>query len=120
MTVKWTKVEGSQTEKPAQLDITSSSVYVYMRRNIAQITRTDEEGVKRKFWQYEEAKLTPAEYEAYVDEINSPTYQAIQSQQEEMDLANAEIMLQQAEIQATQSDQDEVLAEILLNTAREV
>ena len=37
-----------------------------------------------------------------------------------MDLANAEIMLQQAEIQATQSDQDEVLAEILLNTAKEV
>lgn len=115
MTVKWTKVEGSQTEKPAQLDITSSSVYVYMRRNIVQITRTDEEGVKRKFWQYEEAKLTPAEYEAYVEETNSPTYQAIMAQQEGMDEANAEILLQQMQIQETQASQDDVLAEILLN-----
>lgn len=115
MTVLWTKVEGSQTEKPAQLDITSSSVYVYMRRNIVQKISTDEEGVKRKFWSYEEAKLTPEEYEQYVGEINSPTYQAIQAQQDAIDAANAEILMNQIDIETTQAEQDATLSEILLN-----
>ena len=55
-----------------------------------------------------------------MEEYEGPTYQTLLDQQEAADVANAEILLQQAEIQATQSDQDEVLAEILLNTMTEV
>lgn len=59
-------------------------------------------------------------YEALMEEYEGPTYQTLLDQQEAADVANAEILLQQTEIQATQSDQDEVLAEILLNTMTEV
>lgn len=54
----WQFVEGSQLDKPAELDSTSSKVYVYQRRNIQRVS-TDE-GV---FWQYEERKLTHDEYQ---------------------------------------------------------
>lgn len=59
-------------------------------------------------------------YEALMEEYESPTYQTLLDRQESADVANAEMLLQQAEIQATQADQDEVLAEILLNTMTEV
>lgn len=54
-------------------------------------------------------------YEALQEEYESPVYMAIAEQQEGMDEANAEILLQQMQIQETQASQDDVLAEILLN-----
>lgn len=54
-------------------------------------------------------------YEALQEGYESPVYKAIAEQQEGMDEANAEILLQQMQIQETQASQDDVLAEILLN-----
>ena len=111
MTVLWRTVEGNQAEKPAQLDITSSGIYVYMRQNIEQKTRTDEEGNVTKYWEYEEAKLTRREYEQYIEEINSPTYQAVEAAQEAADEANAALILQQLDYEESV---DEALSEILI------
>lgn len=55
-------VTGSQAEKPAELDTTSSAEYVYYRRNIKQIEQTDDQGNMVTLWQYEEAKVSRQEY----------------------------------------------------------
>lgn len=55
-------VTGSQAEKPAELDTTSSAEYVYYRRNIKQIEQTDGQGNMVTLWQYEEAKVSRQEY----------------------------------------------------------
>lgn len=57
--------EGSQTEKPATVDTTSSATVVYLRRNIQQITRADEMG-EVTLWQYEEARISHSEYEQFL------------------------------------------------------
>ena len=61
--------EGSQTIEPLAIDTTSSKSVVYLRRNIEQITRKDEQsGATIKLWAYEEAQLTLPEYEVYKTE----------------------------------------------------
>jgi len=57
--------EGSQAEKPATVDTTSSATVVYLRRNIQQITRADEMG-EVTLWQYEEARISHSEYEQFL------------------------------------------------------
>ena len=57
--------EGSQAEKPAVVDTTSSATVVYLRRNIQQITRADEMG-EVTLWQYEEARISHSEYEQFL------------------------------------------------------
>lgn len=57
--------EGSQAEKPKAVDTTSSATIVYLRRNIKQITRSDDMG-EVTLWQYEEAQCTHDEYDEYV------------------------------------------------------
>lgn len=59
----WQIVHGSQEAKPAELDTTSSKVYVYQRRNVQRVTVEDSEfGTTNEFWQYEERKLTREEW----------------------------------------------------------
>lgn len=73
----------------------------------------DEQGEETYLWQYEEAELTPEEYEKYSETL---IYQALMTQSQLMDEANAQLMLSQADIAATQADQDDTLALILENT----
>lgn len=69
MNILYTHHEGSQEIKPLALDSSSSKSAIYLRRNIEQITRTDEtSGETVTLWSYDEAKLTPAEYEQYKSE----------------------------------------------------
>ena len=70
-------------------------------------------GEEIDFWRYEEAKITKKEYEQYSDTL---IYQALMTQSQLMDEANAQLMLSQADIAATQTDQDDTLALILENT----
>lgn len=65
MKIEWRTVTGSQAEKPEAIDKTSSSQYVYLRRNIERITQTDEKGGSVLLWRYEEAEVTQKEYEQY-------------------------------------------------------
>lgn len=69
MNILYSHHEGSQAVKPLALDTASSKTAVYLRKNIEQITRTDPmTGESMTLWSYDEAKLTPAEYEQYKSE----------------------------------------------------
>lgn len=59
----WYKSES--TERPDTVDTTSSKTSVFLRRNIKEVTQTDEEGETTAF-EYEETKLTKEEYEKYL------------------------------------------------------
>jgi hypothetical protein len=66
MTINFTHHEGSQAEEPLAIDTESSKDIVYLRRNIEQIERKDEQtGETVTLWGYEEAQLTREEYETY-------------------------------------------------------
>lgn len=62
--MKWIKSES--TVKPEAIDMISSETSVYLRRNIKETTRTDEEGDETTWYEYEEAKLAHAQYEEYL------------------------------------------------------
>lgn len=52
--------------KPKLIDTTSSKTTVYLRKNITERQRTDENtGETTTYYEYEEAKMTKAEYEEY-------------------------------------------------------
>ena len=62
--MNWTKSES--TERPETVDMTSSKTSVYLRRNIKETTRADEEGDETTWYEYEEAKMSHTEYEEYL------------------------------------------------------
>ncbi len=56
--------------RPDPLDTTSSKTNVYIRNNIVEKTEIDEiNGEQRIFYEYDEAKLTKAQYEEYLKEL---------------------------------------------------
>ena len=66
MNIVYEHHEGSQAERPLEVDTISSSTVVYLRKNIEQITREDEmSGEEVTLWSYDEAELTPEEYDDY-------------------------------------------------------
>ncbi len=61
--------------KPDLIDNTSCPGYVYIRRDLQQKTRTDDNGQKLTYWEYSEAFITANEYETLknqlvADEVN--------------------------------------------------
>lgn len=54
---------------PALLDASSSKTTVYIRRNIQEKQRTDEDGEQHTYYEYEEAKLTRKEWREYQKEL---------------------------------------------------
>ena len=61
--------EGTQPEKPPELDTVSSTTVVYVRRNINQKERVDERtGETTKYWEYEEAVIPREKYAEYMVE----------------------------------------------------
>ena len=68
MKLKYVKSQSSV--KPDLVDATSSKVVVYLRKNIVENKKTDEmSGKETVFYEYEEAKLTKAEYKEYLKEL---------------------------------------------------
>ena len=62
--------KSSSSVKPELIDTTSSKVVVYLRQNIVENIKTDEmSGEETVFYEYEEAKLTKAEYQEYLKEL---------------------------------------------------
>lgn len=104
MEIRWKTVTGSQTEKPEVIDKASSSKYVYLRRNIERITRTDEQGGGVSLWQYDEAVVTQEEYAQYdtvVMEIVQAELNNLASEQAKQNaamLANIEYIAMMADI----------------------
>lgn len=64
----WKKVQGSQSEQPAEFDTKSSVDTVYQHRNIKRVTVENQDGSKTELWDYEERTLTRDEY-AVISEI---------------------------------------------------
>lgn len=53
------------TVKPAALEVTEGTVY--LRKEIARITRSSEQGDSTVYWTYQEAALTPQEFNDYTN-----------------------------------------------------
>lgn len=63
-------VKSQSSVKPDLVDTTSSKTTVYIRQNIVENIKTDEmSGEETIFYEYEEAKLTKAEYQEYLKEL---------------------------------------------------
>ena len=63
-------IKSQSSVKPDLVDTTSSKAVVYLRQNIVENIKTDEiSGEKTVFYEYEEAKLTKAEYQEYLKEL---------------------------------------------------
>lgn len=57
--------------KPELVDTTSSKKYVYLRKDIMEIQKTDEFSNETiTLYEYQEAKLTKAEYQEYLAELS--------------------------------------------------
>lgn len=68
--MKLNYIKSQSSVKPDLVDTTSSKVVVYLRQNIVKNIKTDEmSGEKTVFYEYEEAKLTKAEYQEYLKEL---------------------------------------------------
>ena len=112
MKTPWTTEMGSGPY-PEQFAQLNADTYI-QRRNIKDAPAR--EGVDDPGWVCESRKISADVYEALTEEYNSATYQALMEQNEALDAANAMTMLSQADIAATQADQDDTLALILENT----
>ena len=63
-------IKSQSSVKPELVDTTSSKTTVYIRKNIVENKKTDEmSGKETVFYEYEEAKLTKAEYKEYLKEL---------------------------------------------------
>ena len=68
MKTNYTKSES--TIKPELVDTTSSKTTVYLRKNIIEKERMNEEtGESTPYYEYDEAKLTKEEYQEYLKEL---------------------------------------------------
>lgn len=105
--MKWRTVTGYT--KPQEVEVGKTTAY--LRRNISEVK--DSEG--NTAWSYEECQMSLAEYEKYLEVMKSAEMSIILEKFESQEQAAADTLLNQAEIMATQSAQDETLANILLN-----
>ena len=68
--MKLNYIKSQSSVKPDLVDTTSSKVVVYLRQNIVENKKMDEmSGKETVFYEYEEAKLTKAEYQEYLKEL---------------------------------------------------
>ena len=68
--MKLNYIKSQSSVKPDLVDTTSSKTTVYIRQNIVENIKTDKmSGEKTIFYEYEEAKLTKAEYQEYLKEL---------------------------------------------------
>lgn len=64
-------IKSESTIKPELVDTTSSKKYVYLRKDIIETQKTDEFSNETiTLYEYQEAKLTKAEYQEYLAELS--------------------------------------------------
>ena len=68
MLINWRKAEGTQAEKPKEIDTAASPFSVYIRKDIRQEVR-QQDGGSVTVWTYDEAVLTLKEYAQYQKEL---------------------------------------------------
>ena len=63
-------IKSQSSVKPDLVDTTSSKTTVYLRQNIVEKTKLDEISEESTtYYEYEQAKLTKAEYQEYLKEL---------------------------------------------------
>ena len=68
--MKLNYIKSQSSVEPDLVDTTSSKTTVYIRQNVVENKKTDEmSGKETVFYEYEEAKLTKAEYKEYLKEL---------------------------------------------------
>ena len=86
--MKLNYIKSQSSVKPELVDTTSSKTTVYIRQNIIEKERIDNEtGDSTTFYEYEEAKLTKEEYQEYLKEL-----EIIDIQQQRADIDYIAIM----------------------------
>lgn len=95
---EWKKITGTQPECPAEVDAVSSPTTVYLRRNIKQITQTDENSTASgaesvQMWEYEEREMTVAEYSDMLASLETPATKMIMQSLSALELSMEEIAL---------------------------
>jgi hypothetical protein len=62
------QVESYADQKPDEVDTTSSSTTVYLRKNIQEVSNSDQDGndTDGTHWRMEEAQLTHEQYQEYL------------------------------------------------------
>lgn len=64
-------IKSESTIKPELVDTTSSKKYTYLRKDIIETQKTDEFSNETiTLYEYQEAKLTKAEYQEYLAELS--------------------------------------------------
>ena len=93
--MKLNYIKSQSSVKPDLVDTTSSKVVVYLRQNIVENIKTGEmSGEETVFYDYEEAKLTKAEYQEYLKELNgSDTLQTIEDLKAENQSSNEQVSM---------------------------
>lgn len=92
---------GTQTERPLAVDTVSSPTTVYLRKNIHRATKVDN-NTTIEVWEYDEMKLTLAEYEQVKGEMDNPAIVAIREENEVIMQAQAEMFEKQLQIEQNQ------------------
>lgn len=92
--MEWIEREGTQKERPADLDTTSSRTTVYRRRNQRQEEKESRDGDKETVWVYEEMEMSREEYERQQAELLSPLAQTIMQANTELIAKNEMLQIQ--------------------------
>ena len=104
----WKQVEGTQPERPAELEHGYSTVY--LRQNIQLVEKEEENGDIVPMWVYQEAAIPKDEYEQHELEIDNELRMCA------IEEAQAELLLNQMGIIESQAMQEQAIAELLLHT----
>lgn len=90
---EWKKITGTQPEAPAEVDAVSSPTTVYLRKNIKQITQTNENGESVQMWEYDEREMSVAEYSDMLASLETPATKMIMQSLSALELSMEEIAL---------------------------
>ena len=83
--------EGTQAEKPKEIDAISSAKVVYVRKNIREVEKEDLDGSTYTVWGYDEAEMSKEDFVAYSQALSL-------EKQAAMDETLADILLNQMEV----------------------
>jgi hypothetical protein len=74
MSITYRQTEGTQAERPKEVEVGLTTVY--LRKNIESSIKK-QDGGDIQVWNYEEARLMPEEYKAYLGEMENPAIESI-------------------------------------------
>ena len=82
--------EGTSSVYPSLVDTTSSKKWVYVHRNIEEHERENDEGIKEKFYRWEEMKIRKEDYPIYQLEVQNAANLDYLAMMNDIDLDNDE------------------------------